>query len=101
MITKTLFAVAALVVMIAPAHACVGATCDGIKSNGVSLNGIGLNGIGLNGVGLNGVGLNGVGLNGVGLNGVQLKGSEPLQPSVKIGGHEGGTLNGTVVAIEF
>ena len=90
MFTKTLLAAAALAaVMIGPAHA-------DLKWNGFTLNGFTLNGFTLNGFTVNGVGLQGWQINGRSLNGKFLNG-----PGLNVGGHQGVSLNGQVIAIEL
>jgi uncharacterized protein YjbI with pentapeptide repeats len=60
-----------------------------------------MNGVSLNGVNLNGFQLNGIQFNGIQFNGVQFNGISPNRPALNVGDHQGGNLNGQIIAIEF
>jgi uncharacterized protein YjbI with pentapeptide repeats len=76
-----------------------GFNLNGTSLNGISVQGISIQGVGLNGFTLNGFTLNGFTLNGFTLNGFTLNGTKPL--GLNVGGHQGVSLNGQVIAIEF
>jgi uncharacterized protein YjbI with pentapeptide repeats len=102
MFTKILLAAAVLAATAAaPAHACLSGC--GLKFNGKLLNGISLNGPGnvFQGVALNGIKLQGWSLNGIKLQGRNFNGLTLNRTGLNVGGHEGVSLNGQVIAIEF
>jgi hypothetical protein len=95
MLARTLLATAALaIVMTGSAHA-------GFRWNGPILQGAKFNGVGLNGPVIQGTKLNGVGLNGPVLQGAKFNGTRANGSRQTVGDHEGGGLNGQVIAIEF
>ncbi len=98
MFAKTLLAAAVLAAIAAtPAQACV-ETCGGIKFNGISLNGVKFNGPGLT---VQGIALNGLSIQGLSIQGTKFNGYRWNGPGINVGGHQGVSLNGNVIAIEF